>query len=431
MITEVSQILQGIIKAETEKLSQEELYHAPTIGDMYEGLARDILARTIPGSLNLQVVEGFVEGPDGELGPQTDGLLVFGDKCKRVPYTNSVKCPVENVIAVFEFKKTFFGREFDDSLEKMRKIQCIFRNAAQAKKYEDRSVSAIISAFKNQTGNYVDASEVSELNENFEHIFWSLLEELLSPIKVVFAYDGYKTEDALRNAFINQLEKRMYRSGSGPTSLPTHIVCAENSILKMNGLPYASPRNDDWWDIYGSAGKDPLRILIEYIWASIEAHFDMSMPQDDNLLQERVIRLLQGRVVRKGDKIGWEYKFSPVSHGSLTESGEWEWQPDRISVEEWVILNIASNHGQVKLSDHDLIAHAKEYKTTPLDIVRSLVEKRLLLWWGEEAAVPNDGEFITSFTPDGDVFVSREHVLTGAWACRVLEARDNQNADKA
>ena len=52
--------------------------HAPTIGAMYEGLTRDILDRAIPASLDLRIVDGFIEGADGSLSPQMDAMLVTG-----------------------------------------------------------------------------------------------------------------------------------------------------------------------------------------------------------------------------------------------------------------------------------------------------------------------------------------------------------------
>jgi len=44
---------------------------------MYEGLTRDILDRAIPASLDLRIVDGFVE-LDGALSPQIDAMLVTG-----------------------------------------------------------------------------------------------------------------------------------------------------------------------------------------------------------------------------------------------------------------------------------------------------------------------------------------------------------------
>lgn len=69
MITNIANLLQELQAKETSKLAQEKITHAPTIGAMYEGLTREILERVIPPSLNLRVVDGFIEDRDGNLSP--------------------------------------------------------------------------------------------------------------------------------------------------------------------------------------------------------------------------------------------------------------------------------------------------------------------------------------------------------------------------
>jgi len=48
MITTVAEFLLRLKDEETRKLDSVELTHAPTIGDMHEGLSKDLLNRAIP-----------------------------------------------------------------------------------------------------------------------------------------------------------------------------------------------------------------------------------------------------------------------------------------------------------------------------------------------------------------------------------------------
>ncbi|TAY27219.1 hypothetical protein ELH88_38760 [Rhizobium ruizarguesonis] len=78
MITSFAQFLEQFQAKEVAILAKEEVKHGPTIGDMYEGLARELIERTIPEKLNLKLVDGFVVGVDGDYSQQTDAMLVMG-----------------------------------------------------------------------------------------------------------------------------------------------------------------------------------------------------------------------------------------------------------------------------------------------------------------------------------------------------------------
>src|SRR5438105_1073518 len=127
MISTLANLLQGIREAEAKKLGDIDIRHGPTIGDMYEGLTRDILDRAIPPSLDLQLVEGFVEGVNGEQSNQTDIMLVKG-KGRPVPYTDSMIWDIRNVLAVIEVKKTLYGDDLADAFGKMWRIAALLKS---------------------------------------------------------------------------------------------------------------------------------------------------------------------------------------------------------------------------------------------------------------------------------------------------------------
>jgi hypothetical protein len=121
-------------------------------------------------------------------------------------------------------------------------------------------------AFAKLTGMYPqNYDDVHKLSEPHEYIFHTLVMEHLSPVRVVFAYDGFVDEFGLREGFIKYLETHgSGRRGFGVGSLPTLVICGQNSIVKMNGYPYTTPIDSGgWWTGLASNAENPLRILLE------------------------------------------------------------------------------------------------------------------------------------------------------------------------
>src|SRR5262245_17746485 len=289
MITSVATLLRELMNKEAAKLTQQNITHGPTIGAMYEGLTRDILDRTIPASLNLRIVEGFVEDAQGQHSPQIDVMLVSGDG-HQIPYTDSYVWPIQNVIAVIEVKKNLFGADLDDAF---RKLRCVMQmHVAFLQSYADRQpdMSLMVEAFARLTGYYLlSGLAVDALPGELSGIFHTLLVEHLAPVRVIFGYEGYTDEFSLRNGLFKYLEDHMATSaGFGIGSLPDLIVCRRNTLLKMTGRPYISPMVDGWWLAIVSNSENPLRILIELIWTRLSYQFQQQFPMDDTLQMERL-----------------------------------------------------------------------------------------------------------------------------------------------
>src|SRR5688572_6928037 len=102
MITTIAELLMKIMEKEKEVLArQPNLNHMPMLGDMYEGLARDVLNKAVFEGLNLNVVEGKIRFKDGRLSGQLDCMIIEGGG-EQLPYTNHYLCDIEKVIAIFE-----------------------------------------------------------------------------------------------------------------------------------------------------------------------------------------------------------------------------------------------------------------------------------------------------------------------------------------
>ena len=110
VIANIANLLLELQAKEAAKLAQEKITHAPTIGAMYEGLTRELLDRAIPASLNLRVVDGFIEDHEHNLSPQVDAMLVTGEG-REIPRTGGYVRPIQDVIAVMEVKKNLYGAD--------------------------------------------------------------------------------------------------------------------------------------------------------------------------------------------------------------------------------------------------------------------------------------------------------------------------------
>lgn len=87
---------------------------------MYEGLTSNILEKTIPINLNLQVVNGVIYNELGQMSGEIDCMLVKGNG-EQIPYTHSYKWHIKNVVAVFEVK-TLYKNDLTDSFEHLRGV---------------------------------------------------------------------------------------------------------------------------------------------------------------------------------------------------------------------------------------------------------------------------------------------------------------------
>ena len=147
MISTVAELLQSIVEKEKDQLASVPLKHAPTIGDMHEGLTKDILDRAVPSNIGLQVVNGFVvDGNDG-MSPQIDCMLVKNIE-EQIPYTDHYKCHIKDVIAVIEVKKSLYSADLSDAYWKLYEVQKLFREFVQSDtSYRSPSMNSAMRAF--------------------------------------------------------------------------------------------------------------------------------------------------------------------------------------------------------------------------------------------------------------------------------------------
>ena len=308
VIRRVSDLLKEFSHEESSKLAQYKLDHAPTIGLMYEGLTTKILNRTLPPNLDLQVVSGFVTDDTGELGPQTDCMLVHGEG-EQVPHTSAYKWHVKDVIATLEVKKTLYSAGIADAYVKLRAVVDSFGHHVEIPGNAFIDSERLMAMFARITDvQLLNTSEIDLLPYHLQLIFHTLALEWASPIRIVIGYDGFASQENLANAVVDLLAGKLGVHGFGVMGMPQLCVSGSYSVVKMNGEPYVAPLYREWWPILAASDANPLRLLIELLWTRLEYRFGINMPWGDDADDENLTAFLAVRGVQVCAREGWEMK---------------------------------------------------------------------------------------------------------------------------
>lgn len=413
MITSFAEFLEQLQGKEAELLAKETVEHAPTIGDMYEGLTRELVERAIPKELNLRLVEGFVIGVDGKHSHQTDAMLVMGNSGRKLPKTDIWEWPIADVLAVFEVKKNLYANELADSINKMRTISLQQKELLA----ENRQVhlGPSNSAFARLMGRSPESGELDELSSEAGEILRTIAHEQLAPVRVVFGYDGYVDELGLRNSFLEALEN-VPDGVAGPAVLPNLIVCRKNALLKMNGHPYIVPDLENGeWHLFGSTREAPMVLLLELLWTRLSNEFHARFPVDDILKMEAIAPLLSGKPIVEWERRGWVYYAKPLTRKQLAQVEGQHWTPFEVSLGENVVFGMAMNNGGLALDNADLLDAANNYGLNLTEFANRLVAARLFSWRSPGLAHPIADTIHQVVSPDGRFWLSANGDLLQLW----------------
>lgn len=272
MIKTVADFLSALAAAESKRLAASNIKHPPVIGGMYEGLTRNILERSLPLELKLQLVSGFaIDGKGGSSG-QIDCMLVRGSGTP-VPYSPGIfQWHVRDVIAVFEVKKNLFGNDLSDGFVHLREVLSTHSEWLQSGTDEATfNLRPTLRAFSRTCGEFAPPKEQWRSMDPRKHlILHTMIQDQIAPIRIILGYGGYSNEFGLRKGFLKYLEANLNTQGFGPPSFPNLIVAGEASLIKLSGHPYHAPiTSNGRWPVLASASSNPLLLILELIWTRI------------------------------------------------------------------------------------------------------------------------------------------------------------------
>lgn len=418
MIRNVADLLQGFINEETKKLDEYNLKHGPTIGDMYEGLSAELLNRAIPPQLNLKIVNGFITDGADFLSGQMDCMLVRGEG-EQIPYANSYKWHVKNVLVVFEVKKNLYSKDLINSFYKLRQVSEGYSRFLFDGEHEENrqlNLESSYKSFSQLTGivapNYHDREKLTKENEL---IYTTLFMEQLTPVTIVLGYSGFSTEYGLREGLAKFLEEKGEGQGYGVSSFPQLIVCGGFSLVKGNGRPYISPMRDGYWDFMLSSKANPVLLMLEFIWTKLSVEFDIGMPWGDGLEQESLNEFLRAKPVLTKEQGGWMLKYDELSDKTLTaRSSTMDWAPIEVTSSQYVIFNqLASS--DVDITKLDFVRFAESEVGSVDEFVKSILATSYVALDGGRLRLITDN-LISMVMPDGRFLVAEDSSgVFGKW----------------
>lgn len=348
--------------------------HNPTIGSMYEGLTKSLMNKSIFDGLDLRVASGKISNSKGKLSKQIDCMIVIGEGDK-IPFTQDSIYNVNKVIAVIEVKKNLYLSDLESAYDNLYSVIKVVEPT------ENMNTIMLRNSYKSIIGTEMpDYSEISRLPIQNRMIYHSLIIENYNPLRIIWGYEGFASEDSLRDKFLEFLNAHLIDKGYGVTSLPSLIICDNLTLIKTNGLPYAiASTKEGAWIVYASYDKSPILLLLEILWTKLCDKFELSSLQlfgDD-----REIEALNPLLMAQSDGIGWQYtklKKDLYINRPISKNGVINWEPVEVSTVEFTILNLLCQGQRVLLSDNKLHEYIVNENGCIQDIIKHLSIERLI-----------------------------------------------------
>lgn len=300
---------------EIEKRNIEKfgcIKHPVTIGDMYEGLSKKLLERSIFNGLDLRVVDGYVKDDKNNLSKQIDTMVVIGDG-EQIPNTQHFIYPFEKVIAMLESKKNLYSDNIGDAYENIMSFNDMFYPS-------DTKITEldIAKAYQYLTKTVLrkPISDNSEINQMLYHV---LVVMFAMPLRIVFGYNGFSSHRHFRESYYNYLLGKIGNKGYGINSFPDLIICGNYSIIKLNFQPLYTEIQNNEFNFLVSSNDNPLHFLISMLWYKLQIRFNLPDDiWDDNDELEGGFVFLNAKL--NIHKNGWEYRCIDISDEELNKT---------------------------------------------------------------------------------------------------------------
>lgn len=403
MIRTVEDLIKNLIEVGRTLIDNTGIEHRPSIGDMYEGLTKSILEKAVFEGLNLNiVVSSFIQNRKGELSYEMDAMLIEG-QAKQLPFTEKYIVTEDQVIAVFQVKKTLNKSLLSDAYFNLKNVYdiCELENsppyALRILRDSYKGVFKMGIHSSKPVTNYFQSTTA-------DHIWHCLRAEAYLPLRIVIGYRGYASEPGLRESFKNFLEDNRLISGFSPLHFPNLIISDQFCLLKGNGMPYISSMNNNIWPFYNSSSNKPILHLLEFIWSRLSYRYELD-PRifGDDLEIESVNRFLSCNIVNVMGQRGWNYHYDDISYQHFEQPLTPEkWEPVRISKDQHHVIAYLCKYSFLKLtrinwcletigSKVDTEAFVQELVNTGLIYIDSYKQLALLTDHCRCVAVPNIG----------------------------------------
>ncbi|HHA1451863.1 hypothetical protein FHW31_000372 [Enterobacter asburiae] len=381
MIEKASELLERFIEIERSELFKVEMPHMPTLGSAYEEITKQSIDQNfiIPKGLSLKVVSGFISINDKILSNQIDGMLVHGEG-KRYGRTSDFIYPIDQVLCIFEVKKTLNKSDYADAFDHLRLIRKEFAKYFELK-LKDPSFNPDVSIpgkhFSQITGREAPAfyRDIHSLSRTDAILFYALVQESLAPSSIIHGYGGYSTEYGMRNAFFDILTEKSKLSGEGfgVPSFPTLVTTNNISIVKAHGMPFLGINKNQQWAALVSMRDNAARIMLEIIWSKIAFYFDVKMPWGNDPKNEILAPFLYAIPVHQDGRTGWKFRYVEMKESELKKREFLiDWEPERIDEKVLAVFNCMLINGGY-IHEVDLASIAEDHNVSQKDLIKDIM----------------------------------------------------------
>ena len=356
MITTVADLLEKIKGEEERLLEKYSIVKNPLmIGNMYEGLTKSLMSKTIFEDMDISVVSGKIRNSQGEFSKQIDCMIVEG-RGERLPYSDDHIYDLNQVIAVIEVKKNLFGRDVDSAYQNLKSVADL----------KDGSLEVTLNLFRDAFESIAKTSlpyvaDVKGLPIGKRMLYDYLLIDTALPVRIVFGYDGFKSEFSLRESFASYLERHVLdcktKQGNGPWRMPNLIICGSFSIVKANGMPYnlkyRLPKG--YCPLFASYAKTPFLLALELIWTRLAYKYRI---QSDIFGEDLEMELLHPLISCKPTPRGWILRYEeygPESLGRVPE--KMKWKPVVLNHVQFGIISQLCEETAMNINDEDFVKY--------------------------------------------------------------------------
>lgn len=378
MINTISDLLSKLKDKEQKLLKQYDFVkHPGIIGDMYEGLTKEILSKSIFEGLDIHVRSGKIRNSTNELSAEIDCMIVIGEG-EKIPYTDKHIYDSSKVIAVIQVKKNLFSKDIKDSYENLKTVIKV-TEIREGEAYHGRILRNTWRLMFNEELPQYD--RLNELPIEKEMLYHILLMETYYPVRIVWGYNGLKSELSLRESFVEYLEENITKNeenrikGFDPLNFPSLIICDKYSLIKTNGIPFTNQiYGDNWWQFYVSSNNNPVYFLLEVIWTKIHFMFGISYEIfGEDLKIDQMHGFLQCRYKEIEKLKGWEYDYIELDKKFLNEPlVSKEWSPTILDQTQFVIINNLCKNGNLDLNDKNTLEYIESNGYTLDSFIESL-----------------------------------------------------------
>lgn len=295
------------------------------------------------------IKNSFIEGCNTEF----DILLVEGEG-QQIYRTDRYRYKAKQVIAIIQVKKNLYSHDIGDGYEYLKFI---------IDSYDINNIDPSINKMFRDSVRLICKIDVSTkgISSNEEYIKQSLNIDAHLPIRILLGYNGFKSEYKFRESFFDYLSQQRTTDfdnpivGFGIHNFPNLIICGKYSMLKMNGMPFICPIENNWWTFYSSSNYNPLYFFMEVIWTRLAYKFHLSDSIfGDDLEMEPAHRFLNCQIQEKDGDIGWDYQYFVMSDNELKVNEQIKkWQPVEIDQEQALFFDILGKQSEIDITDKD------------------------------------------------------------------------------